>query len=162
MVINRQRAVRVSTSALESFLARARRALRLNGTECAVCLVSDREMARLNRTFRGKSGPTDVLSFPAVQPAVRARRNSPSRSSGFLTSRHRYLGDIAVAPDVARRNAQRFGRTLEVELRILVLHGILHLLGYDHESDHGEMERLEGRLRRRLGLEGNSQPRAGK
>jgi probable rRNA maturation factor len=63
---------------------------------------------------------------------------------------------------VARRNAQRFGRTLEVELRILVLHGILHLLGYDHESDHGEMERLEGRLRRRLGLEGNSQPRAGK
>jgi probable rRNA maturation factor len=162
MVLNRQRAVRVSISTLTAFLARARRALRLKGSECAVCLVSDQEMARLNRTFRGKSGPTDVLSFPADQPQVRARRISASRFPDLLTSRHRYLGDIAIAPGVARRNARRSGRTLEAELRILVLHGILHLLGYDHESDNGEMKRLEGRLRRRLGLEGNSQLRAGK
>ena len=63
-----------------------------------------------------------------------------------------YLGDIAIAPTVARRNARRFGRSLGSELRILMLHGALHLLGYDHERDNGEMERLERRLRRRLGL----------
>lgn len=64
-----------------------------------------------------------------------------------------YLGDIAIAPGVARRNARRFGRRFGQELRILMLHGALHLLGYDHERDHGEMERLERRVRRRLGLE---------
>jgi len=63
-----------------------------------------------------------------------------------------YLGDIAIAPAVARRNALRFGRSFDHELRILILHGILHLLGYDHESDSGQMDRRENRLRRALGL----------
>ena len=64
-----------------------------------------------------------------------------------------YLGDIAIAPSVARRNAPAFGRTFEKEMRILILHGVLHLMGYDHETDSGQMNRREMRLRRRLGLE---------
>lgn len=67
-------------------------------------------------------------------------------------SGHDYLGDIAISPVTARRNARRFGRTLPDELRILILHGVLHLLGYDHETDDGEMERVENRLRAKLGL----------
>jgi probable rRNA maturation factor len=62
------------------------------------------------------------------------------------------LGDIAIAPAVAKRNAKNFGRTLPAELKILILHGVLHLLGFDHEADHGEMDRTEKKLRRRLGL----------
>jgi probable rRNA maturation factor len=63
-----------------------------------------------------------------------------------------YWGDIAIAPAIARQNARRFGRALDDEMRILILHGILHLMGYDHETDNGQMERREMRLRRRLGL----------
>lgn len=73
-----------------------------------------------------------------------------------------YLGDIAIAPAVARRNARRFARTLDGELKILILHGVLHLLGYDHETDQGQMDRVEARLRRRLGLERDASRRQSK
>jgi probable rRNA maturation factor len=139
MVLNRQKKVRVGVAPLERFLAEVQAAVRVRDAEVTVCLVSDRHMARLNR-YRRKSGPTDVLSFPARKSASRR----PSQA--------RFLGDIAVAPETARRYARRNGRTLKDELRVLVLHGVLHLLGYDHETDHGEMDRLERRLRRRLGV----------
>jgi probable rRNA maturation factor len=95
-----------------------------------------------------------VLSFPTTE-----RRWSIKR--GQLRSVHdrrrrkteSFLGDIAISPATARRNAKKLGRTLPGELQILILHGMLHLLGYDHETDRGEMERIETRLRRRLGLE---------
>jgi probable rRNA maturation factor len=161
MVINRQRAVRVSTLRLEKFLARVRRKLRLNGSECTVCLVTNNEMARMNKSFRGKSGPTDVLSFPtqSVNNERRAMRRQKGHASPgttystFFTSSTSYVGDIAIAPLIARRNAARFGRTLNEELSILILHGVLHLMGYDHETDSGQMERREMQLRRRLKLE---------
>lgn len=141
MILNRQRGARVSLAELARFCERARRVVGLPKDSVTVCLVSDAEMARLNRAFRGKRGPTDVLSFPAeANGTTRAARNGT------------YVGDIAIAPGVARRNARRFGRTLRDELRVLVLHGLLHLAGYDHETDAGEMERLERRLRHRLGL----------
>ena len=129
-----------------------------------ICLVSEAEIARWNRAYRGKQGTTDVLSFPAGEAGGqgRAARNGSrgrARKQAALTAAAKeeegtefYLGDIAIAPAVARRNARRLGRSLGQELRILMLHGALHLLGYDHERDHGEMERLERRLRRRLGL----------
>jgi probable rRNA maturation factor len=138
MILNRQSRIRVATRPLKDFLRDVKRALRLGGRDVTVCLVSDAEMARMNRRFRGKPKPTDVLSFPACS-------NGARRSAA-------YLGDIAIAPGMARRNARRFGRTLREELRILVLHGVLHLAGYDHEADRGEMDRLEQRLRARLGL----------
>lgn len=108
-------------------------------------------MTRLNRTFRGKSGPTDVLSFPAGNRRSGARAFERGGKKG-AARKEAYLGDIAIAPRVALRNARLFSRSLSVEMRILILHGMLHLTGYDHESDNGQMDRLEKRLRRRFGL----------
>lgn len=104
-------------------------------------------MARWNRAYRGKRGPTDVLSFRAR--AADRKGNRFFKPDGYSAS---YLGDIAIAPAVARRNAARFGRTFSQEMRILILHGMLHLVGYDHETDNGQMDRREQRLRRSLGL----------
>ena len=165
MILNRQHAVRVSTGALERFVAGALRRLRLHPDSLAVCLVTNAQMARWNRGFRGKKGATDVLSFPmngrgskggrgkTVPSSRLGRATSASRRNGFsFASSASYLGDIAIAPVVARENARRLGRTLSDELRVLILHGILHLMGYDHETDNGEMERRERRLRRTLGI----------
>jgi len=148
MILNRQRRVPVATRPLTDFLGRVRSALRLGDRDLTVCLVSDASIARLNRSFRGKPGPTDVLSFPANGHAA-LRRARLSTSSPSSTS---YLGDIAISPEAARRNAARFGRSLPQELRVLMLHGVLHLLGYDHETDRGRMDRVERRLRAELGL----------
>jgi probable rRNA maturation factor len=166
MILNRQRDVRVSVRELGEFLSRARRALRLPADAVTVCLVTDSEIARWNRAYRGKMGPTDVLSFPVEemqtrQRGPRARKGgdiSPFRANNSSTpsvsraSSASYLGDIAIAPVVARRNARLFERTLSEEMRILILHGLLHLMGYDHETDSGQMERRERRLRSALGL----------
>ncbi len=138
MIVNRQRRVQVSVKPLEDFFDRVRRELRFPREAVTVQLISDAAMARLNQTFRHKLGPTDVLSFPA-------NGATPKRSAP-------YAGDIAISPETARRNARRFSRPFPVELRILILHGMLHLAGFDHETDHGEMARLERRLRRRLGV----------
>jgi probable rRNA maturation factor len=113
-----------------------------------IALVSDVSMRRLNRTYRRKDYATDVLSFsPAFakasagrHPALRSRRAAPP------------LGDIVIATGVAGRQARAQGHPLTIEIRILALHGLLHLLGYDHEKDQGEMRRAEDRLRRRAGL----------
>jgi probable rRNA maturation factor len=145
---NRQRAVRLARRPLESFLRRAKNELGLEEAGLTICLVSDAEIARLNETFRKKKGPTDVLSFPATarRRPVRLRRGSKAGKA------RDYLGDIAISPATARHYAKRDGRNLSNELQVLILHGLLHLLGYDHETDHGEMDRIERRLRKRLGL----------
>jgi probable rRNA maturation factor len=160
MILDRQRTVRVALRPLESFLSRVRNTLRLQKTDATICLVSDAEIARMNEAFRKKRGPTDVLSFPAFE------RHRPAglkygRRAGALGKRSRdntrkiaavYLGDIAISPATARRNAKQDGRALQTELQILILHGVLHLLGYDHETDRGQMKRLEQQLRQRFGL----------
>jgi probable rRNA maturation factor len=144
MIVNRQRRIPLATESLAAFLDRTGRILKFPEGSVTVRLISDSAMARLNKEFRGKRGPTDVLSFPAEVPTkvpAKAPRNG---------TRDSYVGDIAIAPETARRNARRFSRSLPVELRILILHGMLHLAGYDHETDGGEMAQLERRLRRRL------------
>jgi probable rRNA maturation factor len=138
MIVNRQRRVSLAVPPLQHFYERVRRELRFPPESVTVQLVSDQAMARLNQTFRKKQGPTDVLSFPA-------RRKRPRENAA-------YMGDIAISPETARRNARRFSRALGAEMRILILHGMIHLAGFDHENDSGEMERLERRLRRRLGI----------
>ena len=146
-VENRQRRVAVRLRASENFLRRVLRELRLAGACVSLCFVSDPEMARLNGTYRKKKGTTDVLSFPSEE------RDRPVRVAASARAlRKEFLGDIAISPVVARRNAEAFGRSLDSEIQILILHGVLHLLGYDHETDRGEMNRVESRLRRRLGL----------
>jgi len=111
--------------------------------EVTIALISDARMRRLNRLYRGVDAPTDVLSFPPGELVADGRADA--RSSVFL-------GDLAIALGVARGQAQAFGHSLGTELRILALHGLLHLLGYDHERDRGTMRRLENELRRRAGL----------
>jgi probable rRNA maturation factor len=153
MILNRQRAVRVARRPLEVFLARVKQALGLAAADVSICFVSDTEMARMNEAFRKKKGPTDVLSFPAMHrrapvPLAQSRRPGRVRKAKAEV----FLVDIAISPATARRNAEKLGRTLASELRVLILHGVLHLLGYDHETDRGQMNRVEGRLRRRLGL----------
>ncbi|HXN24558.1 MAG TPA: rRNA maturation RNase YbeY [Candidatus Dormibacteraeota bacterium] len=158
MVLNRQRRIPVALEPLEKFLARLKATLDLS-RDVAVCLVSEVAIARMNVTYRKKKGPTDVLSFPSSGRAARRKLSRPSvnslskRSDPLKKSDALYLGDIAIAPETARRNSRRLHRPLPLELRILILHGVLHLLGYDHETDRGEMNRLERRLRRRLALE---------
>lgn len=143
MIMNRQRRVRVPVAQLNRFAAAAQRRLRIPAGAVTIALVTDADMKRWNRAFRGKNRATDVLSFPADD--ARGKKMPPAR-------RAVYIGDVAIAPGVAKINAHRFGRTFGQELRILILHGILHLMGYDHETDHGQMERRETRLRRELGL----------
>jgi probable rRNA maturation factor len=147
MILNRQRAVRVSPVALGRFLSKVQQTLKLGPDSVAVCLVEDREIARLNKLYRGKRGPTDVLSFPTTNQHLQLQRGSGKNGQG------QFLGDIAISPAAARRNARYIDRTIQQELRILILHGVLHLMGYDHEMDHGEMERKETKLRRQLRLE---------
>jgi rRNA maturation RNase YbeY len=207
MILNRQRRVRIARPALESFLRRIRRHLRLGKAEVTICFVTDAEISRMNKAFRRKNGPTDILSFPVAQTllpvrtSIRSSRNPPSTGASTknccpdrsdpafsparvvragsgragtlansrrvqaavsaesptirrfsLPTRDSFLGDIAISPATARRNAQSAGRPLTTELRILMLHGILHLLGYDHETDAGQMDRFEQNLRHQLGL----------
>jgi len=152
MVINRQKRVRVKVRELNAFCRRASRALGLPENSATICLVSDAQIASWNKNYRGKAKATDVLSFPALSNGQR-RRRAPGRTLKFsATVRDPYLGDIAIAPAVARRNAREFQRSLDCEMRILTLHGLLHLMGYNHETDNGTMERVERRLRRKLGL----------
>jgi probable rRNA maturation factor len=154
MILNRQRRVRIPVAELNRFLGVAQRRLRVPAGAVTVALVTDAEMKKWNRAFRGKNRPTDVLSFPADGPAKKKPKQSrgarPKSSSPAPAAQ--YLGDIAIAPAVARHNARRLGRTFSVEMRILILHGILHLLGYDHETDRGQMDRREARVRCDLGL----------
>jgi probable rRNA maturation factor len=129
------RAVRQRT--LNAFLKKASEAAGLKG-DVSVMLTGDEELRRLNREFRGKNRPTDVLSFPAPDP---------------LKGHQPVAGDLAVSVETAARQAAEFGHPLETELQILLLHGLLHLGGYDHEADEGQMARKEAVLRKQFGLE---------
>ena len=126
----------LSPDALSAFLRRAQKAVGISG-DVNVLITANEHMRRLNRQFRQKDKPTDVLSFPSGQP-----NELPDR----------YAGDLAISIEIAKANAQRLRHSLEDEIKILMLHGVLHLAGYDHESDGGEMARVENRLRRKLGL----------
>jgi probable rRNA maturation factor len=107
-----------------------------------VSLVSETRIRELNRRFRGRNQATDVLSFPSFNGG----------RDGFRARGRSCLGDIVIARGVARRQARAAGHSERMELRVLALHGLLHLLGYDHESDDGQMSRVEAHLRRKGGL----------
>lgn len=133
MVIFRKAVAGLNETALARFAVRAQRALGLRG-EVNILVAGNEELRALNFRFRGKRQPTDVLSFPAMTTACGV------------------AGDLAVSADLASVNARRLGHAAAEEVKILVLHGLLHLAGYDHEQDQGEMARQELRLRQRLGL----------
>jgi probable rRNA maturation factor len=127
------RAVRPRRRELARFLREAINATGLAG-DVSVLLAADEAIRTLNRTYRRKDKATDVLSFPAAESAVGV------------------AGDLAISLETAFRQAQEHEHPLEMEIKLLLLHGLLHLAGYDHESDNGTMHRKEKRLRRELGL----------
>lgn len=129
--------------------------------EMTVAIVKDAVIQTLNRKFRGINKATDVLSFPAEHGSGGRERRSgvfchriPGRGLpiSFRVPQTPFLGDIVIARGVAAQQARALGHPLRTELRILALHGLLHLLGYDHDVDNGQMAGVEGRLRRRAGL----------
>jgi probable rRNA maturation factor len=130
VVVTSPDGTRVSSRGLATWLQKAAPA-QARG-EVTVALISDARMRTLNRAFRGKDYATDVLSFPVEKET--------------------FLGDIAIATGVAERQAEEAGHPVSTELRVLALHGLLHLIGYDHERDSGEMKRAEARLRKAAGL----------
>ncbi|HLA76331.1 MAG TPA: rRNA maturation RNase YbeY [Vicinamibacteria bacterium] len=130
VVLNRQRRRRINPKRLRRVLEGAAAELGVSG-EIVVVLTADQPVRALNARYRGKDRPTDVLSFEGEGGAEG-------------------LGDVVISVETAARNGREHGRTLLQELDLLVLHGFLHLLGYDHETDRGTMERLEKRLRRKL------------
>jgi probable rRNA maturation factor len=134
MVVIRKPVAGLSAIVLARFVARAQRSTGLRGT-VDVLLAGNPDLRALNRRFRGKNQPTDVLSFPAG--------DSP---------RNGFAGDIAISVDIAKQNAKRLGHATAEEIKILCLHGLLHLAGFDHERDRGQMAKKELSLRRRLGL----------
>ncbi len=134
MVIFQKRVPDLTEVALDRFVGRARHAARLKGV-VNVLLTSSAEMKSLNRRFRGKDKPTDVLSFPGDPGAPK-----------------KIAGEIAISAEIATKNARALGHSPVQEVKILVLHGVLHLCGYDHECDNGQMARREKQLRAKLRL----------
>jgi probable rRNA maturation factor len=134
MVLLKKRIPGATAALFERFVRRACGAVKLKGT-VNVLVTNNTEMRSLNRRFRGKDAATDVLSFPAI-PGLPGK----------------LVGDLAISGDIARENARQFGHTVGDEIKILILHGALHLAGYDHETDHGKMARKEAQLRAMLRL----------
>jgi len=138
-VVNRQRKVPVDCGRWLAFVAKALKVVPAEGAGVTVAFVSDRAMRELNRRWRGRRGTTDVLSFPSGQVEF-------EKAEGLS------LGDVVVSVEQAARQAAEHGLDFEGEVAQLILHGLLHLCGYDHERDGGEMNALELNLRRRLGI----------
>ena len=131
-VVNRQRSKNVDTEAWSNFAGKALEAIGKHGLSATIAFVSDKNIHKLNKQFRNVDKATDVLSFPA----------------GEETN----LGDIAISVETAAAQAKENGLSFETEIAQLILHGLLHLCGYDHETDNGEMNRLELRLRKKLDI----------
>lgn len=147
MVVNQQKRLVVDLAAVRAFVKRLRATLRLGGRDFNVCFVDDREIRRLNVAYLGRRRATDVLSF-AWRGTDRVK--AEPANAEFAN----FLGDVVISVETAQRNARREVHSTRNEIRWLILHGLLHLLGYDHERDQGEMTSLELSLRERLGIAG--------
>jgi probable rRNA maturation factor len=131
-VVNRQRSKKIDTQPWTTFAEKALHAIGKHGSSATIAFVSDKSIRKLNLQFRNVDKATDVLSFPSGEEAN--------------------LGDIAISVDRAATQAKETDLTFDNEIAQLILHGLLHLSGYDHETDNGEMNRLELRLRKKLGI----------
>ncbi|HMG76214.1 MAG TPA: rRNA maturation RNase YbeY [Pyrinomonadaceae bacterium] len=139
-VINRQRRREISGKQWREFGEKTVRAIRKDKKDATIVFVSDNAIKELNRRFRGKNYATDVLSFP-------------SQVEAFEIGHQSQLGEVVISVHRARVQAKEHGLTFSGEVKQLILHGLLHLSGYDHETDSGEMNRLELKLRKRLGID---------
>jgi rRNA maturation RNase YbeY len=138
-VVNRQRKMPLDCERWRKFVEKTWQVIPTSAEGVTVAFVSDRAMRELNRLWRHKQGTTDVLSFPVEQDEFEKTEGSS-------------LGDVVISVEQAARQAKENGLTLEQEIAQLILHGLIHLCGYDHATDDGEMNKLELRLQRRLGI----------
>jgi probable rRNA maturation factor len=138
-IVNRQRTRKMNAKRWRKFGEAALKAIGRDQESATIAFVSDRSVKELNRRFRGKNYPTDVLSFP-------------NAAAPFEVAYEKHLGDVVISVARAAAQAKEHELSFTAEVKQLILHGLLHLCGYDHETDKGEMNRLELRLRRRLGI----------
>ena len=138
-IVNRQRRHKINKTTWHQFTERALATVNPDRTSATIVFVSDDVIRKLNWQFRGKNYPTDVLSFP-------------TQAEDFEQQNQLHLGEIVISTARAAAQAKENGLTLTNELQQLILHGLLHLCGYDHETDHGQMNRLELKLRKKLGI----------
>lgn len=138
-VVNRQRKFPLDSERWQAFVEKAMRVIPTEAAGVTVAFVSDRAMRELNRLWRKQQGTTDVLSFPVEQDEFEKAEGSS-------------LGDVVISVEQAARQANENGLTLDQEIEQLILHGLIHLCGFDHATDNGSMNKLELRLRRRLGI----------
>ena len=136
-VINRQRYRKIDVPAWREFAEQASQAIDSTQQSATIVFVSDNVIKKLNQQFRGQNYATDVLSFP-------------TKAEDFESDNQSHLGEVVISVERAAAQAKENGLTFSNEVRQLILHGLLHLSGYDHETDNGEMNRLELRLRRKL------------
>ena len=144
MIINRQNQFALDLPSLRAYERQVKSVLDLGSRDFNVCFVSDEDISRMNSVYRGKAVPTDVLSFPWEGEGESGPEDAPTGEF------RNFLGDIVISVATADRNAKAEGHSTGEEIRMLILHGVLHLLGYNHETDHGEMKSLELSLRERL------------
>jgi probable rRNA maturation factor len=137
-IFNLQRKVSLDIDEVADFVASLKQLSEVNGASFSIAFVSDRRMKQLNEMFRGKSATTDVLSFPREPDEFDPDKNN--------------LGDVVISAEQAQKQAGENGLNLETEIKQLILHGLLHLCGYDHETDNGEMNARELELRAQLGI----------
>jgi probable rRNA maturation factor len=150
--VNLQKRYVIRTSTLMPFVRGLKRSLQLEKQKFNVCFVDDNSIRHLNLAYRGKNKSTDVLSFPWNEPGSASAPGSSHAhgKNGFED----FLGDIVISVETAGRNAELEGHSRLLEIRWLILHGLLHLLGFDHETDSGQMVALELALREQLGITG--------
>lgn len=139
VIINRQRARKIQSKRWQDFALRALNAIGVQCKDVTIVFISDAAIRQLNRQFRGKNSATDVLSFPA-------------EPESFETESHNDLGEIVISVQTAAAQARANGLTFNNEIQQLILHGLLHLCGHDHETDDGQMNRLELKLRKKLSI----------
>lgn len=157
MIVNLQRKIKLDSKAFRAFVDEVLATVdEASGGEVSVAFVSDRRMTVLNEMFRGKEGTTDVLSFPHEADQFGAQidglNSHDEEEQRDQSSTLNFLGDIVISVEQAAKQAEENGLTLELEIKQLILHGVLHLCGYDHEADDGEMNARELELREKLNI----------
>ena len=155
MILNRQNKAKVDLRAAAALARRLAKILGIEGRGFNVCFVDDEQIRALNGAYRNKAKATDVLSFPWKPGAALAEQISGTASDPDGEFKG-FLGDVVISVETAGRNAEAEGHPPDTEISWLILHGVLHLIGMDHETDGGEMVALEHGLRSRLGIEGKA------
>ncbi len=150
-IINNQRKIKIKVEGFQEYTEKVIETIPVaNGKIATIAFVSNKKMRELNKSFRGKNSTTDVLSFPFEAEKFEKLSEPSALANAYFGADN--LGDIIISVEQAGRQAEENNLNLETEIKQLILHGVLHLCGYDHEQDAGEMNELELHFRDKLGI----------